>query len=231
MRTMPCENTTRKTALLDQLLNTPSGIRGYLARRCSLKMKKPIISVPNTTKQTTFGLLQGNTAPPKSNPTRNNRVIARIEKVPNQSMTFRPSPNFVRGLCTSKRSNRTKVTPEIGRLIQKHHRQVLNSAKAPPISGPADPARAHTNPAYPKYNDRFRTLKRSEIVTVTNCIRPPPAVPCSALPAISIGILVLSAASILEAANTPTAIRSTGLRPQISLHFAQIGPVDAFATR
>jgi hypothetical protein len=42
---------------------------------------------------------------------------------------------------------------------------------------------------------------------------------------------VLSAARMLATAKTATAPRSAGLRPQISLHFAQIGPDAAFAKR
>lgn len=42
---------------------------------------------------------------------------------------------------------------------------------------------------------------------------------------------MLSAASMLAAANKPTAASSKGLRPQISLHFAQVGPVAAVASR
>jgi hypothetical protein len=78
--------------------------------------------VPNTIKQTTFGLSQGNITPTNSSPKRSKRVIARIETVPNRSTALKPSPSFVRGLCRSrKRSKRTKVVPDIGRLIQKHH--------------------------------------------------------------------------------------------------------------
>ena len=232
IRTILCKKTIRKVALLDQLLNTASGIMGYFARRFSLKRKKPIINVPNRIKQMTFGLFQGNIDPPKSSPKRSRRIIVRIERVPNQSMALRPSPSFVRGLCTSrKKSNRTNVIPHMGTLIQKHQRQLWNCVKAPPISGPVDPARAHTNPLKPKYNDRLRTLKRSEMEMIANCIRPPLAAPCSARPAISIGILALSAASMLAAANNTTAVRRMGLRPQMSLHFAQIGPVAALASR
>ena len=232
MRTIACEMTRRKTALLDLLLNTANGMMGYSAKRCSLKRKKPIISVPNTIKQITFGLFQGNIVPPKSSPTRSRAVIARIESVPYQSMALRPSPSFVRGLLTSrKRSKRPNAMPHIGTLIQKHQRQETDWVKAPPISGPTDPATAHTSPEKPKYTDRLRTLKRSEMVMIDNSTRPPPATPCNALPAMSIGILVLSAASILAAANNLTAVRSTSLRPQISLHFAHIGPVAALASR
>jgi hypothetical protein len=119
MRTIACEKTIRKTALLDQLLNTANGMRGYLANHCSLKRKKPIISVPNTIKQMTFGLFQGNIVPPKSSPIRSRVVIARIESVPLQPMVLRPSPSFVRGLLTSrKRSKRPNVMPHKGTLIQ-----------------------------------------------------------------------------------------------------------------
>lgn len=65
----------------------------------------------------------------------------------------------------------------------------------------------------------------------TSCMRALPAVPCSALAAISIAIDVLSAARMLPTAKTATAPRSAGLRPQMSLPFAQIGPVAAFAMR
>lgn len=58
-----------------------------------------------------------------------------------------------------------------------------------------------------------------------------PAVPCSALAAISIRMDVLRAAMMLATAKIATAPRSAGLRPHISLHFAQIGPDAAFAKR
>jgi len=89
--------------------NTANGMRGYLAKHCSLKRKKPIISVPNTTKQMTFGLFQGNIVPPKSSPTRSRVVIARIESVPLQSIVLRPSPSFVRGLLTSRKKARDQT--------------------------------------------------------------------------------------------------------------------------
>ena len=69
------------------------------------------------------------------------------------------------------------------------------------------------------------------MVMNTNCIRALPAVPCSALAAMSIVIDVLRAARILAAAKTATAARSAGLRPQMSLHLAQMGPEAAFARR
>jgi hypothetical protein len=42
---------------------------------------------------------------------------------------------------------------------------------------------------------------------------------------------VLTAARMLATANTATAPSNAGLRPQISLHFAQIGPDAAFANK
>lgn len=231
METILCARARRTTALLEQVLNMLSGIRGYLARRFSLKRKNPIITVPNTIKQMTFGLFQGNIAPPKSNPRRSSTVTARIESVPNQSTALMPSPSFVRGLCTSsKRSKRTNAIPQTGRLIQKHHRQFTSCVNAPPIRGPADPATAHTIPSKPMNKDRFRKLKRSEIVIVTNCIRPPPAVPCSARAAINIGILMLTAAIMLATVKIPSAAKRAGLRPQMSLHLAQMGPAAALAS-
>jgi hypothetical protein len=106
VRTIACEKTIRKAALLDRLLNKANGMRGYSAKRCSLKKKKPIISVPNRIKQMTFGLFQGNIVPPKSSPIRSRVVIAKIESVPYQSMALRPSPSFVHGLLTSRKSKR-----------------------------------------------------------------------------------------------------------------------------
>jgi hypothetical protein len=47
----------------------------------------------------------------------------------------------------------------------------------------------------------------------------------------SIVIDVLSAARILATAKTAIAPRSAGLRPQMSLHFAHMGPEAAFARR
>lgn len=156
MRTIACEKTIRKTALLDLLLNTANGMRGYSAKRCSLKKKKPIISVPNTIKKITFGLFQGNIVPPKSSPTRSRVVIARIESVPYQSMALRPSPSFVRGLLTSgKRSKRPNGMPHMGTLIQKHQRQETDCVKAPPISGPADPSQS---PHKPRETQVYRSL-------------------------------------------------------------------------
>lgn len=81
------------------------------------------------------------------------------------------------------------------------------------------------------YNGLWRTLNKSEMVINTSCIKALPAVPCSALAAMSIDMDVLSAAKMLATAKTATAPRSAGLRPQMSLHFAHIGPDAAFAKR
>jgi hypothetical protein len=55
-----------------------------------------------------------------------------------------PTINFVLGLCTSKNiSNSKNVVPEIGRLIQKFHRQDAYCVNAPPRTGPTPPATAH----------------------------------------------------------------------------------------
>lgn len=114
---------------------------------------------------------------------------------------------------------------------EEHTRQLASWVRAPPISGPADPAKAHITPSSPINKDLFLKLNKSEIVIVTKDWRPPPADPCSALAAINIGIFVLNAARILATAKIATPTSKAGLRPQISLHLAQMGPEAALARR
>ena len=61
---------------------------------------------------------------------------------------------------------------------------------------PKPPATVQVTSNIPKNSVRLRMLKRSEIVMLTSWINPPPAVPCSALAAISIDILTLVAAKM-----------------------------------
>jgi len=98
---------------------------GYFASFFSLKMKKKVMKHPKMIKQMTVGDFQGKVVPPKSRPSSSITVRPRIERLPAQSMAFRPSKNGVLGLWTSrKRSNSMNVTKQTGRFIQKHHLQL-----------------------------------------------------------------------------------------------------------
>jgi hypothetical protein len=74
-------------------------------------------------------------------------------------------------------------------------------------------------------------LNRSEIVILTSWIRPPPAVPCRALPAINVCICWLKAQMMELPKKSAAAPKIIGLRPQISENLAQMGAADALASR
>jgi hypothetical protein len=121
-------------------------------------MKSREHRAPKIIRQITCGDFQANVAPPKSNPSSNMSVSPSTEALPNQSMALNPSIIFVLGLCTSKKkTRRTNVMPEIGRLIQKVHLQVTYCEKAPPSNGPTPPAKAHITSIKPRY--RLRCLQ------------------------------------------------------------------------
>jgi hypothetical protein len=101
----------------------------------------------------------------------------------------------------------------------------------PPKIGPTALAKAHTIPIIPKYGPRFRILNKSLIHILTKIIKPPPPIPCTALAAINIAILTLTAASKLPMKNIAAAISKTGLRPQISENFPQDGVLAALASK
>lgn len=147
----------------------------------------------------------------------------RMEMLPNQSIAFKPSSMLVLGLWTSKNSRSSrKVNPWMGRLIHQFHLQDTNSVNAPPRIGPIPAASAQTNSSRPKYKLLFRTLKRSLTTMFTRRMRPPPAVPWMARPAISIFILTASAQRMEDAKKTETATSRIGFRPHISEKRAQI---------
>ena len=66
---------------------------------------------------------------------------------------------------------------------------------------------------------------------LTNNIKPPPAVPCNALPATNIFIFVDIAHRIDVAKYIPTAISRIGFRPHMSESFAQMGAEAPLARR
>lgn len=118
-------------------------------------MKSREHRAPKTSKQITFGDDQGNVFPPKSRPIKSINVNAKMLIEPAQSTALTPSTNGVLGLCTSrKKSNKTNVTPQQGRLIHQHHLQVARSVKTPPRIGPRAPAMAQIASQNPKYNVR-----------------------------------------------------------------------------
>ena len=73
-------------------------------------------------------------------------------------------------------------------------------------------------------------LNRSLMQILAKTIRPPPPKPCMTLPAISILILMLSAAINDPTKNEMLASKMMGFRPHMSLNFPQVG-VDAAAVR
>jgi len=126
-----------RQATFEGLLKRSSGIKGYLARRFSLKMKNTEIKAPKITRQRTSGDFQGKVAPPNCNPRRIISVIPRMERLPNQSTALSPSNTGVLGLCTSRNTRRRRnVIPVNGRLIQNAHRQLRCSVSKPPTTGP-----------------------------------------------------------------------------------------------
>lgn len=100
---------------------TPNGIKGYFATFFSLRKKSTDMNAPKTIRQITFGDDQGKITPPKSSPSKSISVRPRMHRLPRKSIALSPSTTFVLGLWTSrKKRSRKKVSPEIGRLIQKH---------------------------------------------------------------------------------------------------------------
>lgn len=71
---------------------------------------------------------------------------------------------------------------------------------------------------------------KSAITILDRFTNPPPLRPCTARPAINIVILTVIALNALPIKKTAIAIRSTGLRPQISLTLPQTG-VEALSAR
>jgi hypothetical protein len=68
-------------------------------------------------RQRTCGDFHGNVAPPNSNPRSIIKVIAKIERLPNQSIALSPKSTGVFGLWTSRNTaSRRRVLPEIGRF-------------------------------------------------------------------------------------------------------------------
>jgi hypothetical protein len=61
-------------------------------------MNSPDIKPPMIIRQRTCGDFHGNVAPPNSSPRSTMRVIARIERLPAQSMALKPSTTAVFGL-------------------------------------------------------------------------------------------------------------------------------------
>ena len=142
---------TTKLAMFDLAEKRSGGMRGYLASRFSLNMKKTDMTAPNTIKQMTLGEFQGNVTPPKSRPRRTIKVSPMMLMLPSQSIALTPSISDVFGLCTSRNSwSKTKATPATGRLIHQHQRQDTSWVRAPPSTGPAPPAAAQTNSQNPR---------------------------------------------------------------------------------
>jgi hypothetical protein len=118
--TMPCQRVTRRLAAFDLFANSFNGISGYRASRFSLYMNAIDIKAPKTIRHITRGEFHGTVAPPNSRPRSSIRTKPIIERLPNQSIAFRPSIIGVFGLWTSRYiKSKMKVAPEIGRLIQK----------------------------------------------------------------------------------------------------------------
>ena len=147
---------------MDDTLNMPRGISGYFASHFSLYIKSSDMKQPKITRQTTCDELQGKVVPPKSSPRSSINVNPRIERLPNQSTAFMPSTIFVRGLCTSRNSSKSKkAIPHNGKLIQYIHLHETFSVRAPPMIGPTVPAIAHTNSRSPRYK-----LRRLAVVSL-----------------------------------------------------------------
>ena len=74
-------------------------------------------------------------------------------------------------------------------------------------------------------------LKRSLIQILAKMIRPPPPIPWTTLPPISICMLMDSAAMRDPKKKMRLASRMIGLRPHMSLNFPQVGVDAAAASR
>lgn len=72
---------------------------------------------------------------------------------------------------------------------------------------------------------------KSEMVMFVNWIKPPPATPCSARPAMSVPMSFAVAQIIELTKNHATAASNIGLRPQMSDILARMGEAAALASR
>lgn len=106
---------------------------------------------PNTTKRTTSRqLLHSYSEPPNCKANTRQAIDGMKNNVPrgsrrimcslNDTSTFGFFSNFSRNRIAAK------ATPPTGRFIQKHHRQVAFSVKAPPIKGPTAEDTPKTRP-------------------------------------------------------------------------------------
>ena len=119
----------------------------------------------------------------------------------------------------------------MGRLIQKHQRQLACCDNAPPMTGPVVPAITQTSAVELIYSDRCRMLKRSEMIILTKDIIPPPARPCTPLPEISMGMFTAAAAIVLPMKKTTIAPNTAYLRPQMSLTRTHMGLAAHMASK
>lgn len=92
-------------------------------------------------------------------------------------------------------------------------------------------AMAQTPPKTPKYFARSRMLKRSETQILQRMTSPPPPMPCTTRPAISILTLWAKAEISDPIIKMKFATRMIGFRPQMSLILPQSGTDDAHASR
>lgn len=83
----------------------------------------------------------------------------------------------------------------------------------------------------PKNNPLLRIENRSLMQMLTKIKMPPPPIPCTARPTMSMPMLTLTPASSEPTQKTPTAVSNTGLRPQMSDILPQLGAAAAFASR
>lgn len=161
MLTKPCRKPTAKLKTFDRFCIICNGIKGYLARRRSLKMNRIDIRQPKIIRQITLGESHGKVVPPKLRPNSSITVSPIIEALPYQSIARIPSWSLVRGLWTSRKSSKSKkASPEKGRLIQKIHRQEDNCASTPPRMGPIPPAIAQMHSHNPR--KRLRLLPQRQ---------------------------------------------------------------------
>jgi hypothetical protein len=152
--TKSCNNAMSKHPALAIDRKTPSGISGYSAKLFSLHKKKTPIQAPPALSAMTLGIRNGNVASPKLSPSSSMAISPRIVTLSNQSMALIPTRRRVRGLWRSRKKRSTKAVREMGRSMQKIHRQEMNSVKNTPRSGSMSPATAKIRPSSPMYRIR-----------------------------------------------------------------------------
>jgi len=181
-------------------------------------------------RHTTVAEDHGNVILPKSSPSKIINAAPTIKILPTQSIAFRPAKTGVCGEGSfKKKSNTINTTAPMGKLIQKHHRQLTLVAKLPPMTGPIALPIAHTTDVIARYSPRSRRENVSQMMMLTVVPMPEDPRPCNAHPAIRECMDGARAQSRLPPRNMVSAIKRIGLRPHISANEPQTGVLAVLA--